>query len=87
MSQGYSILKATDPYHLVTGAVNCDDVWMFNEVAAVGLPQSNKSEQGVVTIPFGRQPRKQLALDCPMIENYGGEPFSQYSNMADAAIS
>ena len=27
MAQIYNILKTIDPYHLVTGAVNCDDVW------------------------------------------------------------
>ena len=56
---------------LVTGAVNCDDVWMFNEVASVGLPPTNLStlRRGPV-IPWGVQPRNQLSLDLPMVENY-----------------
>ena len=73
---------------LVTGAVNCDDVWMFNEVASVGLPPTNLStlQRGPV-IPWGVQPRNQLSLDLPMVENYGGEPFMQYSNVDPGAIS
>lgn len=58
---------------------------MFNEVASIALPPGNLTQDAV--IPWGVQPRNQLSLDFPMVENYGGEPFSQYSNMEKGAIS
>ena len=89
MAQIFNIIKSIDPYHLIAGAVNCHDVWMFNEVASIGLPPTNllSSLQRGAVIPWGVQPRNQLSLDLPMVENYGGEPFSQYSNMNPGAVS
>ena len=39
MAQIYNILKTIDPYHLVTGAVNCDDVWCVHDTACTALPR------------------------------------------------
>lgn len=79
MAQIFNILKSIDPYHLVTGAVNCDDVWMFNEVPSIGLPPTNLSSlQSSAVIPWGLQPRNQLSLDLPMVENYGSNLYLKW---------
>ena len=65
MAQIFNIIKSVDPFHLVAGAVNCDDTWMFNEVPSIGLPPSNESLMAGSVIDWGLQPRNQLSLDFP----------------------
>lgn len=38
MAQAFNWLKSIDPYHIVTGASNCDDLWNWYDVAETCSP-------------------------------------------------
>ena len=63
-----SVLKAEDPHHLVIGAIQCADAWMWTDVPSYLQPDS-KFMSGAV-IPAGAQPRLQLSLDLILWEHY-----------------
>jgi hypothetical protein len=63
----YDIVKETDPYHVVIGAIQCASLWMWTDVPSY-LP------------PTTTQPPLQLSLDYPMFENYGDGVMADYAN-------
>ncbi len=62
--------KALDPYHVVIGASDCADNYIFSDVPS--LPVEPTATLSDAIIGFGQQPHTQLSLDYVMIENYGG---------------
>jgi hypothetical protein len=58
----YNMLKAADPIHLVIGAIQCSDAWMWTDVPSY-LPPTGLNETIYAVIPAGAQPRLQLSLD------------------------
>jgi hypothetical protein len=63
----YNLLKSLDPLHLVLGAIECNDAWMWTDVASYEPP--DPPAPGPV-IPLGAQPRLQLSLDVILWEHY-----------------
>jgi hypothetical protein len=68
LAQGYDTLKALDPLHVTFGSVNCNSPWLFSDKPSV-LPPGAKAALAVV-LPAGTQPRTQLSLDVPLLQNY-----------------
>jgi hypothetical protein len=80
----YNLIKQLDPYHLVTGAVQCHNLWMWSDVPAYpphGLaPAEAQAYRSGSCVPsVGSQPPLQLSLDLIMAENYGQQLISHYS--------
>jgi len=69
-AQAFNFIRALDPYHVVTGAVNCGSSYQFGEVPSMPVPPT--ADLSLPVIAFGTQPATQLSLDYPMHENYGG---------------
>ena len=69
-AQAYNYIKALDPYHVVIGASDCADNYIFSDVPS--LPVEPTATLSDAIIGFGQQPHTQLSLDYVMIENYGG---------------
>ena len=63
-AQAYNIIKALDPYHVVIGASDCADNYIFSDVRSSETPTAALSEP---VIQFGQQPHTQLSLDYVMI--------------------
>eukprot|EP01052_Picozoa_sp_SAG31_P064970 SAG31_NODE_23806_length_495_cov_0.911616_1_plen_129_part_01 len=56
----YELIKSVDPYHIVSGAVQCAITWPWTDVPTnPAIPESPD------------QPRLQLSLDYFLLENYG----------------
>lgn len=77
----YNLIKQLDPYHLVTGAVQCHNLWMWSDVPAYpphGLaPAEAQAYRSGSCVPsVGSQPPLQLSLDLIMAENYGQQLIS-----------
>eukprot|EP01052_Picozoa_sp_SAG31_P016330 SAG31_NODE_1077_length_10037_cov_3.515899_2_plen_1115_part_00 len=68
LAQGYDNLKAVDPLHATFGSVNCDSPWLFSDKPSY-LPPDAEAGSAVV-LSAGMQPRTQLSLDVPLLENY-----------------
>ena len=60
-AQLYNRLKELDPYRLLFGAVQCQNAWMWSDVASFLAPSN-------------LQPRLQLGLDVVLYENYVQTP-------------
>ena len=69
-AQAYNYIKALDPYHIVIGASDCADNYVFSDVPSAPVKPTAALSDAV--IGFGKQPHTQLSLDYIMIENYGG---------------
>ena len=64
----YNAIKAVDPWHIVIGALNGDQVfWQWSDYTSYLEPAA--PTHGAV-IPAGAQPRLQLALDLILWEDY-----------------
>lgn len=72
MARLYNLIKAADPYHIVSGAVQCPSMWMWSDVPSY-LPAS------------ADQPVLQLSLDYPLWENYGNGVLA--NRVSDSAIA
>ena len=64
----YNLLKAVDPNHLIIGAIQCSDAWMWTDVPSYLPPDLNDSIGAV--IPAGAQPRLQLSLDLILCQSF-----------------
>ena len=64
----YNLIKSIDPYHLILGAIQCTNAWMWSDVESY-VPSSPPTP-GAAVIPFGHQPALQLSLDSTMWEDY-----------------
>ena len=62
-SRLYNTIKAADPHHITSGAVQCHNVWMWSDVENGLLPES--------PLKRANDSQTQLSLDYPVIENYG----------------
>jgi hypothetical protein len=69
LAQGYVDLKRVDPLHATFGSVNCDSPWLFSDKPSF-LPPNASAAKAVVLPPL-TQPRTQLSLEVPLLENYG----------------
>ena len=56
----YNLLKEQDPYHIVAGAIQCSNAWMWTDVPSV--PVAPDAIPAAAVIPVGAQPRLQLSL-------------------------
>jgi hypothetical protein len=66
----YNAIKAVDPWHIVIGALQCDQLfWQWSDYRSFLEPSKPPTQVGAV-IPAGAQPRLQLALDVIMWEDY-----------------
>jgi hypothetical protein len=61
-SRLYNTIKAADPHHITSGAVQCHNIYMWTDV-----------ENSLLQSPLlhANDSQTQLSLDYPMIENYG----------------
>ena len=61
-SRLYNTIKAADPHHITSGAVQCHNVYLWTDV-----------ENSLLQSPLlhANDSQTQLSLDYPMIENYG----------------
>jgi hypothetical protein len=67
-SRLYNTIKAADPHHITTGAVQCHNVWLWSDVENSLLQQAGSPP----LIPVhANDSQTQLSLDYPVIENYG----------------
>jgi hypothetical protein len=71
----YSLIKMVDPYHVVSGAVQCSNLWMFSDVptwppAAPSVSAAAATRSGSCVPLRGTQPPLQLSLDLILTENY-----------------
>lgn len=73
MARLYDLVKGADPYHVVSGAIQCETLWMWSDVSSY-LP------------PSAIQPVLQLSLDYPMHENYGDGVLATAGNSHAAAL-
>ena len=68
-AQLYNAIKTLDPWHIVTGSLQCTGAfWRWTDVASEAAPGHAASSTAV--IPLGVQPRLQLALDMILWEDY-----------------
>ena len=73
----YNAVKAVDPWHIVTGALQGDQVfWQWSDYKSYIEPATPTA--GAV-IPVGAQPRLQLALDLILWEDYREFDFPEPS--------
>ena len=68
LAQGYNDLKQIDPLHATFGSVNCDSPWLFSDKPSFLPPNASATKS--VWLGAG-QPRTQLSLEVPLLENYG----------------
>ena len=61
-SQAYNYIKTLDPYHIVIGASDCADNYIFSDVPSSPVEPTAKLSDAV--IGFAEQPHTQLSLDC-----------------------
>lgn len=74
-AQAFNFIRALDPYHVITGAANCADSFIWSDTASTPVaPTANLS---LPVIAFGDQPATQLSLDYILQENYGGNLASK----------
>ena len=71
----YSYIKHLDPLHIVAGAVQCSNLWMFSDVpawppAAPSASVAAATRTGSCVPQRGTQPALQLSLDLILTENY-----------------
>ena len=76
----YNLIKSIDPYHLTTGAIQCNaNTWIWSDVPAGidghslpgGINASAPSPPAANCNPDpGHQPLLQLSLDLLLVENY-----------------
>ena len=80
-AQAYNFLRSVDPYHILIGASDCGDTWIFNDGASTCTNKGSlddppcpavSSDTTQPVIEFGRQPRTMLSVDYMMQENYCG---------------
>jgi hypothetical protein len=75
----YNYIKELDPHHLVTGAVQCHNLWQWSDVPANPTYAPSAAEAatyraGPTCLPVrGALPPLQLSLDLILVENYGGQ--------------
>ena len=69
LAQGYNDLKRIDPLRATFGSVNCDSPWLFSDKPSFLPPDATAAK--TVWLGAGQQPRTQLSLDVPLLENYG----------------
>jgi hypothetical protein len=62
----YQLIKTIDPYHIVTGAVQCAVTWPWTDVP------TNPALPAAMMTP--EQPTLQLSLDYFLVENYAATP-------------
>jgi hypothetical protein len=63
-AQAFNFIRSLDPYHAITGAVNCGSSYQFSEVPST--PVAPTTDLSLPVILFGTQPATQLSLDYPM---------------------
>ena len=67
-AQLYNAIKTLDPWHIVTGSLQCTGAfWRWTDVASEAAPGHAAT---AAVIPLGVQPRLQLALDMILWEDY-----------------
>jgi hypothetical protein len=79
----YSYIKSIDPLHIVAGAVQCSNLWMFSDVPAwppaAPSPAVAAAARSESCMPrAGTQPPLQLSLDLILTENYA-EPLTAHA--------
>ena len=68
-AQAYNYIKKHDPYHVVIGASDCSDNYIFSDISATKPVVEPTAKLSDAVIGFGQQPHTQLSLDYVMIEN------------------
>ena len=63
----YNLIKQRDPYHAISGAAQCSNSWLWNDVPSSEAPDPPVES---ATIPFSAQPQLQLGMDFFCQENY-----------------
>jgi hypothetical protein len=74
----YNLIKSIDPYHLTTGAIQCNaNTWMWSDIPAGVNGHFLPGGDGGYAPPTsdcnpdpGQQPMLQLSLDMLLVENY-----------------
>jgi hypothetical protein len=66
----YNLIKAQDPHHVVVGAIQCANAWMWTDVPSFPVLPDHQNGTAAAVIPVGVQPRLQLSLDVLLVENY-----------------
>lgn len=79
----YSYIKEIDPFHIVAGAVQCSNLWMFSDIpafppAAPSASAAAETRSGSCVPRTGTQPPLQLSLDLILTENYA-EPLVDHA--------
>ena len=90
-AQFFNFVKLLDPYHIISGAVQCHNLWQWSDVPAnptmAPSPAAAASQRAgtCAGAALGVQPPLQLSLDHILFENYG-TPLVEHAGDGSPAL-